>query len=260
MSDSMEDLAASLHLDRVPRLWALTAYPSQRPLGSWLADLQARITQLTDWIQGPGDVPLVTWISGLFNPQSFLTGMAISYLPFFLSFFLSVFIFIFFILILIILFLVYKSLQKEVCFEGNCFFFFIMNIPSGLYFIDFLLISYVSYCFYLLSAVMQATAQGQGLELDKLTLVTEVTRKVAVEEITTAAKDGTYIVGLYLEGAAWSAAHATLESSKPREMFHPLPVINIRPAVAERLEAATYYCPVYKTQQRGSTYVFSMQL
>ena len=112
----------------------------------------------------------------------------------------------------------------------------------------------------ILLAVTQATAQSQGLELDKLSLITEVTRKVAVEEVTTSAKEGTYIIGMYVEGAAWSAAHATLESSKPREMFSPLPVINIRPAVVEKYDQATYRCPVYKTQQRGSTYVFSLQL
>jgi hypothetical protein len=47
---------------------------------------------------------------------------------------------------------------------------------------------------------------------------------------------GTYIVGLSLEGASWSTAQGGLESSKPREMFCPLPVINIRPAVVDKLE------------------------
>lgn len=43
-------------------------------------------------------------------------------------------------------------------------------------------------------------------------------------------------------------------------MFCALPIVNIRPAIVEKFEAATYMCPVYKTQQRGSTYVFSLQL
>lgn len=73
---------------------------------------------------------------------------------------------------------------------------------------------------------------------------------------------GTYIVGLSLEGASWSTAHTILESSKPREMFCSLPVINIRPAVVDKFEqSGIYMCPVYKTQQRGSLgYVFSLQL
>ena len=182
MSDSMEEVAHSLFMDRVPKRWESKAYPSQRPLGSWLTDLQARIFQLNEWVGIPSDAPLVMWISGLFNPQSYLT------------------------------------------------------------------------------AVMQSSAQAQGLELDKLSLVTEVTRRLAAEEVTGPAKDGTYIFGLSLEGASWSVAHTILEPSRPREMFCLLPVVNVRPAVVEKADAGVYICPVYKTQQRGPTYVFSLQL
>ena len=111
-----------------------------------------------------------------------------------------------------------------------------------------------------LTAIMQIAAQTQSLELDKLTLLTDVTKKLAPEEFTTAAKDGTYISGLYLEGGSWNIHAAVLESSKPREMFCQLPVINIRPAVIDKFDTGTFLCPVYKTQQRGPTYVFSLQL
>ena len=74
MTDTMEELATSLFLDRVPKSWEMKAYPSQRSLGGWLADLHARIAQCVDWSSGSSDVLMVTWISGLFNPQSFLTG------------------------------------------------------------------------------------------------------------------------------------------------------------------------------------------
>jgi len=95
---------------RVPTRWEGLAYPSMRSLSSWLIDLQSRVNQLNDWVANPLDTPMVTWISGLFNPQSFLT------------------------------------------------------------------------------AVMQTTAQSQSLELDKLTLLTEVTKKMASEEFSAAAK------------------------------------------------------------------------
>ena len=39
-----------------------------------------------------------------------------------------------------------------------------------------------------LTAVMQTTAQAQSLELDKLSLLTDVTKKLAPEEFTAAAK------------------------------------------------------------------------
>ena len=112
-----------------------------------------------------------------------------------------------------------------------------------------------------LTAVMQVTAQAQGLELDKLCLSSEMTKKLNAEEINTVAKDGTYIVGLGLEGAGFNLAAGLLEPSKPREMFAMLPVIHIRPTViSDKVEATIFSCPVYKTQNRGNTYVFQLQL
>ena len=182
VSDQMEELASALFLDRVPAKWEKLAYPSMRSLALWLSDLQARISQLGDWSANPGETPICTWISGLFNPQSFLT------------------------------------------------------------------------------AVMQATAQRDNLELDKLTLLTDVQKKMLAEEVTSPAKEGTYIVGLSLEGGAWNVLQGILEVSKPREMSSPLPIINIRPAIVEKFESGLFHCPVYKTQQRGPTYIFSLQL
>jgi dynein heavy chain len=54
--------------------WRNLAYPSLRPLGSWLSNLRARAAQLTEWTADLG-VPRVVWLSGLFNPQSFLTAV-----------------------------------------------------------------------------------------------------------------------------------------------------------------------------------------
>lgn len=112
-----------------------------------------------------------------------------------------------------------------------------------------------------LTAVMQVTAQAQGLELDKLTLSSDMTKKMNAEEMSIAAKDGTYIVGLAVEGASFNLASGLLESSKPREMFSMLPVIHIRPTViTDRVDQTVFSCPVYKTQSRGNTYVFSLQI
>ena len=182
MSEPMEELCNSLFLDRVPKSWESLAYPSMRSLGSWLSDLQLRVAQLLEWSGNPTETPTVTWISGLFNPQSFLTS------------------------------------------------------------------------------VMQSSAQAQGLELDKLTLITDVTKRTSIEEVTAPAREGTYITGLFLEGGSWNIHLTALEQSKPREMYSALPIINIRPSVVDKFDSGIFICPVYKTQQRGPTYVFSMQL
>merc|ERR1712159_505101 len=77
MSQEMEDMTMDLFLDTVPRAWRKRPYdyPSMRSLSGWLANLQLRITQLQDWCSNPLEIPRVTWISGLFNPQRFLTAV-----------------------------------------------------------------------------------------------------------------------------------------------------------------------------------------
>lgn len=75
MSDAMEALQEALFLDRVPASWTKLAFPSLRPLGSWLTNLEARLQQLEEWTQNPAEIPRVTWLAGLLNPQSFLTAI-----------------------------------------------------------------------------------------------------------------------------------------------------------------------------------------
>jgi len=54
-------------------LWSKRGYPSLKPLSSWVADLEVRVEFIKSWIQkGP---PHIFWMSGLFFPQAFLTGI-----------------------------------------------------------------------------------------------------------------------------------------------------------------------------------------
>lgn len=75
MSERMEVLQKELAMDRVPATWILVAFPSERTLPSWLSDLHLRICALRDFASSPTDIPIVTWFSGLFNPNSFLTAV-----------------------------------------------------------------------------------------------------------------------------------------------------------------------------------------
>jgi len=74
ISEAMETLTEALYDDRVPRSWAARAWPSLQPLAAWLVNLRDRSRQLAEWAVDLV-TPKVTWLSGLFNPQAFLTAV-----------------------------------------------------------------------------------------------------------------------------------------------------------------------------------------
>jgi dynein heavy chain len=184
MSDAMDALKGSLYLDRVPPTWAKRAWPSLRGMTTWLIDFNQRLLQLEEWQNNPAEIPKVTWLSGLVNPQSFLT------------------------------------------------------------------------------AICQVTAQANKWELDKLVTWTDPTKKMNNDEIERKSNEGAYISGLKLQGCRWDSTNQTLERSKPKEMFCPMPIINVKAIASDRVEGATgcFVCPCYKTEMRGPTYVFCAQL
>ncbi|KAF0035263.1 hypothetical protein F2P81_013021 [Scophthalmus maximus] len=69
MSSELELMASSLFNN--------TAYPSLKPLASWVSDLLQRISFVQSWIYD--GIPPVFWISGFFFPQGFLTGTLQNY-------------------------------------------------------------------------------------------------------------------------------------------------------------------------------------
>ncbi|PHJ22964.1 dynein heavy chain family protein [Cystoisospora suis] len=75
MSSVMEELGEYLILDRVPPTWTKLAFPSTRPLASWLSNLKERVEHLQEWTREPTSIPKVVDLSKLFNPQSFLTAI-----------------------------------------------------------------------------------------------------------------------------------------------------------------------------------------
>ena len=182
VSEAMETLMDALFTDAVPATWTACAWPSLRPLASWLADMLQRHAQLAGWSADLA-TPKVTWLPGLFNPQAFLT------------------------------------------------------------------------------AVMQVTARKNELPLDKLAVIADVTKKASPDEVESATREGAYAHGFSLEGARWDMNAGTLEEAKMKEMYPSLPVVLIKASQQDKLDARDIYaCPVYKTQQRGPTYVFAAGL
>jgi dynein heavy chain len=52
---------------QVPEAWAAKAYPSLKPLSSWVTDLLQRLEFIQGWVDH--GVPVCYWISGFFFPQ-----------------------------------------------------------------------------------------------------------------------------------------------------------------------------------------------
>lgn len=72
MSESLEDVFNALQFNNVPNMWSNKGYLSTKSLGYWIIDFQHRIDYIQMWISN--GLPCSSWISGLFFPQSFLTG------------------------------------------------------------------------------------------------------------------------------------------------------------------------------------------
>ena len=200
----MENLGNSLFFDQVPPTWAKRAYASMHGLSNWYSDLLLRIKELESWTSD-FSLPSSVWLSGFFNPQSFLT------------------------------------------------------------------------------AIMQSTARKNELPLDKMSLTCDVTKKVSnhlINEISKlystiptistfqyngeavqAPKDGAFIHGLFMEGARWDTLLGTIADSLLKELHPNMPIMHIRAITQDKQETRHMYdCPVYKTRQRGPTYIWTFNL
>jgi len=132
-----------------------------------------------------------------------------------------------------------------------------------------------------LTAVQQVTARKTGVALDKMSIETHVTSMWCASEIQEDAIDGTYIHGLYIQGARWpkkddagenfsvsgTACAGSLCDSRLKELLPPMPVLYVKAVPIQPLWEASpvgylrgdpsiYECPVYTTTFRGPTYVF----
>ncbi|NXC25245.1 DYH9 protein, partial [Campylorhamphus procurvoides] len=181
MTSDMESLQNALFLDMVPESWVRRSYPSTASLGTWFADLLARISELETWT-GDFSLPPTVWLSGFFNPQSLLT------------------------------------------------------------------------------AIMQTTSRKNKWPLDKMTLQCDVTKK-SREDFASPPWEGAYVHGLFMEGARWDAQAGMLTEARLKELTPAMPVLFIKAIPVDKQDLqGVYPCPVYKTRQRGPTYVWTFNL
>merc|ERR1739848_951579 len=95
------------------------------------------------------------------------------------------------------------------------------------------------------TACMQVTARAKGLPLDSMTVHTDIT-SMQPSQVTAQPEEGTYVHGLFMEGARWDKANGVIADSIPKELHPSVPVMYIRGVEAKDIVTeGVYMCPVY---------------
>mmetsp|Transcript_28693 Transcript_28693/g.25733 ORF Transcript_28693/g.25733 Transcript_28693/m.25733 type:complete len:131 (+) Transcript_28693:880-1272(+) len=80
MSISLERIYNSFIDRKVPVQWADAAYPSLKPLASWVDDLIARLKFMHEWANLEGEKSMSSyWVPAFFFPQGFMTAVMQTY-------------------------------------------------------------------------------------------------------------------------------------------------------------------------------------
>lgn len=77
MSEDLDKMYVAFMSNRVPSNWSSIAYPSLKPLASWVNDLKERVLFLRQWLTK--GKPSAYWLSAFFFPQGFLTAVLQGY-------------------------------------------------------------------------------------------------------------------------------------------------------------------------------------
>ncbi|XP_076002796.1 dynein axonemal heavy chain 9 [Genypterus blacodes] len=111
-----------------------------------------------------------------------------------------------------------------------------------------------------LTAIMQAMARRNEWPLDRMCLQCDVTKKNR-EDYSSPPREGAYVYGLYMEGARWDTQTGMIADSRLKDLTPAMPVIFIKAIPVDKQDTRNVYqCPVYKTRQRGPTYIWTFNL
>ena len=111
-----------------------------------------------------------------------------------------------------------------------------------------------------LTAIMQQTARKNEWPLDRMCLQCEVTKKQR-EDMGGPPREGAFVCGLFMEGARWDPQGSVITEARLKELAPAMPVIFIKAITVDRQDLRGQYgCPVYKTKQRGPTFVWTFNL
>ena len=109
-------------------------------------------------------------------------------------------------------------------------------------------------------------AEGENWALDDVVFHTEVTEFQRPDQVRQAPKEGVFVHGLFMDGAAWSAAEGTLIESAPKVLYAELPVLWVTAVTQAQAKSRSgdfgpfggYEMPCYKYTNRGDRYLVFM--
>ena len=104
-----------------------------------------------------------------------------------------------------------------------------------------------------LTAILQNYARKHQYPIDTITF-SFIMMSETLQDLTNKPTDGSYIHGLYLEGARWNRRLGSLVDPKPKELFSSMPIIHMLPQRDRPPPTrGIYRCPVYKILSRTGT-------
>ncbi|KAI9348792.1 dynein heavy chain and region D6 of dynein motor-domain-containing protein [Zopfochytrium polystomum] len=218
MSFELELVFNSLLNNEVPAAWANIAYPSLKPLASWVKDLKLRVEFLYNWIDK--GQPSCFWLPGLFFPQGFLTGVLQNHarkynVP------------------IDSLLFAYRATEYE---DGDPA---IDNDPS------------VTGVDSRLPALPAGDAAVGGTAPPPPPQTPSTGSDPSLQIYPDC--DSVLIRGLFIEGARWNRKKRVLQDSYPMEMFSTMPLLRFIPTQTPQDDPKLYTCPLYKTSARAGT-------
>lgn len=123
-----------------------------------------------------------------------------------------------------------------------------------------------------LTAVQQEVTRAHSKDkwaLDNMVVHTEMTELDSASQVRSTPKEGVYIHGLFLDGAAYSKKDDSLIESEPKVLFASVPLMMTTAVTKSNKKQmadnygpnGAYDCPVYKYPARtGRYYIFEVQM
>ncbi|KAJ3021047.1 UNVERIFIED_CONTAM: Dynein heavy chain 6, axonemal [Siphonaria sp. JEL0065] len=213
MSAELEKVFQSLQNNEVPAVWAKAAYPSLKPLASWVKDLKMRVDFLNEWLDN--GQPASFWLPGLFYPQGFLTGILQNH-----------------------------SRKYNIPIDSLIFAYKVTSYETG----DLDIEDDVSFA----KSTPKTTKPKEDPDGEE-ERPESGPKEEDEDFKPYPDADGVLMRGLYIEGARWDRQKGLLQDSYPMEMFSMMPLVRFVPTQIPQKSSTLFVCPLYKTSARAGT-------